>query len=191
MKESPEKFPLSTVQAAQIKQIILHFTVMDGHPLPVIGAKGFCLLVKHLELWHYMVSWKHLSEAALSVLYGKVCKHTWEEIKYVKAMSFYNNNRYMEVQHFLSEFNSTLAWWEMQQTFGGSHISDAIAAHLKEMFDKWQIPLRKVILRNNANNVRHSKIWECVLWASEAICLFVLWDSCTDAQRSFVQWLFV
>lgn len=40
--------------------------------------------------------------------------------------------------------------------FHGSHTSDAIAATLKEMFEKWQIPLSRVnvILRDNASNMR-------------------------------------
>lgn len=40
--------------------------------------------------------------------------------------------------------------------FRGSHTSEAIAASLKDMFDKWQIPLSKVhvILRDNASNTR-------------------------------------
>ena len=42
------------------------------------------------------------------------------------------------------------------KNFRGSHTSDAIAATLKEMLDKWQIPLDKVhvILRDNASNMR-------------------------------------
>lgn len=40
--------------------------------------------------------------------------------------------------------------------FRGSHTGDALAASLKEMLDKWQIPLSKihVILRVNASNTR-------------------------------------
>lgn len=48
-KERREKFPPNSVQATKIPERVLKFTVMDVQPLPVVGNKGFQLIISHLE----------------------------------------------------------------------------------------------------------------------------------------------
>lgn len=55
-KERSEKFPPNSVQATKISERLLNFTVMDVQPLPVVGNKGFQLIISHLELQYDMVS---------------------------------------------------------------------------------------------------------------------------------------
>lgn len=165
MKERGEKFPPNSVQAAKITERILNFIVMDGQPLSVVGDKGFRLLVNHLEPRYDMVSRKYLSETALPELHGKVRKHILKEIKDVKSLSFTTDIWSSDVSP-VSLLSLTAHWLDESfvphsamlnaTNFRGSHTSAAIAASLKEMFDKWQILLSKihVILRDNASNTR-------------------------------------
>jgi hypothetical protein len=165
MKERGEKFPMNSVQASRITDSILNFIVMDGQPLSVVGDQGFRLLISHLEPRYNMVSRKYLSETALPELHGKVCKHILEMVKDVKALSFTTDIWSSDVSP-VSLLSLTAHWLDESfvphsamlnaKNFRGSHTSDAIAATLKEMLDKWQIPLDKVhvILRDNASNMR-------------------------------------
>ncbi len=68
-KERSEKFPTGSVKAAKITEKALHFTVLDGQPLSIVGDKGYRLLINHLEPWYQMVSRKYLSETALPERY--------------------------------------------------------------------------------------------------------------------------
>lgn len=165
IKERSEKFPPNNVKAAKITEKILHYIVLDGQPLSVVGDKGFRLLMNHLEPRYDMVTRKYLSETALPELYSKVCKHVSEEIKDVKSMSFTTDIWSSDVSP-VSLLSLTVHWLDVNYVphsamlsatnFRGSHISDAIAAAIKGNLDKWQIPLSKVhvILRDDASNMR-------------------------------------
>lgn len=165
IKERSEKFPTNNVKAAKITEKILHYIVLDGQPLSVVGDKGFRLLMNHLKPRYDMVTRKYLSETALPELYSKVCKHVSEEIKDVKSMSFTTDIWSSDVSP-VSLLSLTVHWLDVNYVphsamlsatnFGGSHTSDAIAAAIKGNLDKWQIPLSKVhvILRDNASNMQ-------------------------------------
>lgn len=165
IKERRDKFPPNGPQAAKITEKVLNFIVLDGQPLSVVGDQGFRQLMNHLEPRYDMVSRKYLSETALPELYRKVYKHILEGIKDVKAISFTTDIWSSDVSP-LSLLSLTAHWMDESfvphsailntTNFRGSHTSDAIAAALKEMLDKWQIPLSKVhvILRDNASNMR-------------------------------------
>ncbi|XP_041827312.1 zinc finger BED domain-containing protein 4-like [Melanotaenia boesemani] len=112
-----------------------------------------------------MVSRKYLSETALPELHGKVRKHIFEEIKDAKVISFTTDIWSSDVSpmsllsltaHWLDEGFEPHSAMLNATNFRGSHTSDAIAASLKEMFEKWQIPQSKVhvVLRDNASNMR-------------------------------------
>ena len=96
---------------------------------------------------------------------SKGCKHILKEIKDVKSISF-TTDIWSSDDSSVSLLSLTAHWLDETfvphsaklnaTNFRGSHTSKAIAASLKDMLDKWQIPLSKfhMILKDNASNMR-------------------------------------